>query len=316
MSKRGISRNNKSQDDEFWVSPFQKIVGVVEEARGIAQIYEYHARGTCQGASSWVAYHYPRTSPIVKSAKSEGARNIFTLKLGSAKLKLEPSVSPAGIESAKVLGEDLKITYAGLAGGGVGIAKCRALAENLKDVRVISKGGGSKLGRAEYTLPLMEKVHIGIDDTDTKTTGATWSLANEIGWRASRKKGIEYLNHTLVQLYPGTPEKTKNCVSTVLTFAAAPHRKIELIQFIQKLLKDLTSSKHTGMAVWEGINIPRRLRYYSDDCRKGIVTLERTLELADDFDITLLEITGTRGLIGAAAALGYAEDHVKAVQLP
>ena len=38
------------------------------------------------------------------------------------------------------------------------------------------------MGSATLTLPLHEKVTIGIDDTDNKDEGATWSLANEIGY--------------------------------------------------------------------------------------------------------------------------------------
>ena len=94
------------------------IVGVVDESFSTAQIYEYHARGTCRGASAWVAYQYPRTSSIVTNAKTDGSRNIFTINLGEGKLDLKPSVSPAGIESAVVAGDELKLTYAGLAGGG------------------------------------------------------------------------------------------------------------------------------------------------------------------------------------------------------
>ncbi|UCH89249.1 MAG: DUF1743 domain-containing protein [Thermoplasmata archaeon] len=306
----------KSTDDEYWVSPFEQIVGVVDRNHIFAQIYEYHSRNTCRGASAWVAYHYPRTSTIVSNSDFDGARTIFTLKLGKGKLDLKPSISPAGIESAELAGDELKLTYAGLAGGGVGIARSRALARNVKDVKIISPGGGSKLGRAVFTLPLMYKIHVGIDDTDTKEIGATWSLSNEIGYQASKKSGVEYLNHTIVQLYPQAPGKTKNCVATVLTFGVRPNRRDTLIEFIKKELTTHSVSDDTGMAVWEGIKIPTRMRQFSNKCRTGIVTLKSTKKLAEALNIQLTEITGQNGLIGATAALSYAEKHLKAVKLP
>lgn len=310
------SKKVKQASDEFWITPFDKIVGVVEEKTRLVQVYEYHARGSCRGASAWVAYHYPRTGSVVKSARADGARSIFTLRLGRGELDLKPSVSPAGIESARIVDGELSITYAGLAGGGVGIARSRSLAKNISRVDISSPGGGSKLGSAKLLMPVMHKVHVGIDDTDSKETGATWSLANEIGWHASKKAGIEYLNHTIVQLYPMAPRKTKNCVSTVLTFGVKPPRKKSLIAFIRSQLEKHTVSNDTGMAVFEGIRIPRRLRKYSERCRNEIITHNDALETAGEVGAELQEITGKAGLIGALAAIGYAEEHDEAVKLP
>jgi methanogenesis imperfect marker protein 11 len=307
--------NDGESGKEFWVTPFELIVGVVDEKNSIAQVYEYHARGTCRGASAWVAYHYPRTSSIVTRAETDGSRNIFTVKLGKGELDLKPSVSPAGIESAIAADDELKLTYAGLAGGGVGISKCRSMAENIKNVEIEEAGGGSKLGRAVFTLPLMHKVHIGIDDTDTKESGATWALANELGFQAASSKGIYFLNHTIVQLYPHAPGKTKNCVSTVLTFAVRPMMKEKLVHFVRDQLHSHTESDDTGIAVMEGIDIPEKLKLYSDSCRTGIVELAETEKIADELKIQLYEITGKMGLIGALAGLGYTEQHGTAVKL-
>jgi methanogenesis imperfect marker protein 11 len=311
-----MSNKIKAGKDEFWISPYERIIGVVDEEHEVAQVYEYNARGVCWGATAWVAYHYPRTSTLVENAVSDGIRSIFTLKLGKGKLDLKPSISPAGIESTELIDDDLVVTYTGLAGGGVGISRCRALAKNLKGVEIIAAGGGSKLGRAIFTIPKMLKIHIGIDDTDTAESGATWSLANEIGWHASRKSGVEYLNHTIVQLYPLAPGRTKNCVSTAITFGVRPNRKKALIKFVRDQLTGNTLSEDTGMVVFEGIRIPRKLKKYSEQCRNGVVTFQEAEKLAETLEVEMIEITGQKGLIGALAALGYAEQHKKAVTLP
>jgi len=47
-------------------------------------------------------------------------------------------------------------------------------------------GGGSKVGRAAVITPKLEKVVIGIDDTDTREKGATWTLANNVGIELSK----------------------------------------------------------------------------------------------------------------------------------
>jgi methanogenesis imperfect marker protein 11 len=316
MTEEQHERKDNDEKDEFWVSPYQRIIGLVDNKKRIAQVYEYNSRAVCGGASAWVAYHYPRTSEIIIDAAADSSRNILTMKLGKGNLNLEPSVSPAGIESAEVSGRSLRLTYAGLAGGGVGAAKCRVLAENVEGVEILSEAGGSKLGRAVLSLPVMMKVHIGIDDTDTTETGATWSLANEIGWHASQITGIVYLSHTIVQLFPQAPGKTKNCVSTVLTFGVLPDFKSDLVKFVSDKLKATTYSDNTAMAVFEGIIIPDSLRTFSDKCRTEVVTETETEELAKLSDVTIIEITGRSGMIGAVAALGYSEDNTEAVKIP
>ena len=58
---------------------------------------------------------------------------------------------------------------------------CRGMAKGVKRVELYDIGGGSKVGRAAVVTPKLQKVVIGIDDTDTKQEGATWTLANNVG---------------------------------------------------------------------------------------------------------------------------------------
>jgi len=299
-----------------WVTPFDKIIAVCDEKNKLIQIYEDHAHSKCYGAAAWSAYHYKRTSRLVVDAWRDGPRDIFMLKIGKGKLKLVPSFSSGGIEQAEISGNECRITYAGLAGAGVGVTMCRGLAKGVKGVEIIEEGGGNKLGKAILILPKMVKIHIGIDDTDRSDAGATWSLANEIGVKVAEKKCIEYINHTLVQLFPMAPNKTKNCVATVLTFAVQPDKKETLIKSVSKLLKRETLSRDTGIAVFEGIKIPNQLTKFADKVRSKLISVEDTLKFADKYSIELIEITGEAGLVGAAGALGYAERHEEAVKLP
>jgi methanogenesis imperfect marker protein 11 len=297
-----------------WVSPFEKIIGVFDESENLVQVYEYHARNVCYGAAAWAVYHYKQTSPLMLAARRDGARDIFTLRVGTSSLNLRPSFSSAGIEAVKLIDDKIHITYAGLAGGGVGSSLCRGLAGNVHGVEIHAEGGGDKLGKATLVIPKMMKLHVGVDDTDKPGVGATWSLANEIGCELDKEDGIEYLNHTLVQLYPGTPTKTTNCVATVLTFAVA----INKMEYIQNKLKDqfkkLTLSEHTGLAFWSGISIPKALVQFSDQAREKVVTISEAQNVAQQVNITLLPVTGDRGLIGATAALGYSENQDSAVK--
>jgi len=297
-----------------WVSPYKRIVAVADEENGIIQIYEDHARGTCFGGAAWEVYHYQRTSELVIEARRDGARNIFTVKTGSGELRLIPSFAGAGIERAEISEDEIRITYAGLAGGGVAVALARGLAPGPKGVVIHSMGGGKQLGRATLIFPKMVKLTVGVDDTDSAGEGATWGLCNEIAYEISEKMdGVEYLHHTIVQLYPKAPKKTTNCVSIALTFAVLPEREEELKRELIRVFRERTSSEETGIAFFRGIVIPEKVKSYADEVRRRLVSLEEAERVASECGVELHEITGRGGLIGALAAIGYAERTDEAV---
>ncbi|MBK6586635.1 MAG: DUF1743 domain-containing protein, partial [Coprothermobacter sp.] len=197
---------------------------------------------------------------------------------------------------------------------GVGTAMCRGMAEGVKRVELYDVGGGSKVGRAAVITPRLEKVIIGIDDTDTKDKGATWTLAHNIGVELS-KEGFEYLDHIIVQLYPHNPYKTQNCVSVALTFAVKPGTQEELIERTVEELEEKTLSDKTSIAIFNGIMIPEELKEYSIKAKKELVTLEEAKQVAEKTRIQLIEVTGAQGQIGALAAIGLSDNVEEAVKI-
>jgi len=295
------------------ISPLNEIICVADRKAGLVQIYEEHSRGVCRGAAAWTAHHYRNSSELVLDSYRDGPRDVILLKLGKGGLRLTPSFYSAGIEEAALTddGREVEVVYAGLGGAGVGITECRRDTKGVLCAEVLDKGGGEKLGRCRFRFRARVKLHIGIDDTDARDQGATWSLGNELGCEAGSMEGVSYLNHTLVQLYPFAPGKTTNCVATVLTFAVPPEDKESFIEHFARRLGEATTSKHTGMAVLEGIVIPAELKEYTRQARTRVVDVEELRAL--EGVVRLVEVTGRRGLIGAAAALGMAEEHEAAV---
>ncbi|MBI4813678.1 MAG: DUF1743 domain-containing protein, partial [Methanobacterium sp.] len=238
----------------------------------------------------------------------------FLVKTGKSNLSLKPSLHAAGIEEVSVEGDEVKVVHAGLAGAGVGAAMCRGMAEGVLRVELQDIGGGSKVGRATVVTPRMEKVIIGIDDTDTKDEGATWTLAHNVGAELARQ-GCQYLDHITVQLYPHNPNKTQNCVAIALVFAVKPGEKDGLIRKVVELLKKDTLSDKTSIAVLQGLDVPRKLRSYSEAAKKSMLTVEEAEKVAQDVGVEMVEVTGSQGKIGALAALGMYNDIEEAVKV-
>ncbi|MGA7074938.1 MAG: hypothetical protein WBZ42_00095, partial [Halobacteriota archaeon] len=201
----------------------------------------------------------------------------------------------------------VKVTYAGLGGGGVGATMCRALARDVLDYD-LTPAGGSKMSRGTLTLPKRSRIIIGVDDTDTKEEGATWSLINNIAAMVD-SKALRYVSHAIVQLYP-VKAKTKNCVATVVEFASLNDNKH--IKKFKKLLEDLSLSDKTGMAVLKSFSAERLLSY-GDAARSGEVLHSAAMEAAEAAGVEVC-LEG-RGIIGAIAALPFFSQSDRSVKL-
>ncbi|MCC7553094.1 MAG: DUF1743 domain-containing protein [Methanobacteriaceae archaeon] len=299
----------KKRFKKSWIAPYEKVLTLVDGEN--VEIIEYHP---CISGSEWLLNQYKNSSDLIKEAYRDGNKHVYKAQIGSKPLDLKASYNAAGIEEITVTNDEVKVTHSGLAGAGVGAGMCRGLGEGVEYIELHDIGGGSKLGKATVVTPKLEKIVIGIDDTDTKEEGATWTTAHNIGMEL-KKEGFEYIDHIIVQLYPNNPHKTQNCVSIALTFAVSEDKKEELINKIIELLKRDSLSNKTSIAILEGLTIPEKLKKYSHEAKTRMVDVEEAEKLANELKIKLIEVTGSQGKIGALAALGLYDNPKEAVKI-
>ena len=298
----------KEKFNDPWVAPYEKVLTMVDGDK--VEIVEYHP---CISGSHWLLHQYKNNSELIDDAYRDGNKHVYSCHIGSAPLDLKASFNAAGIDEIQVIDDEVKVTHAGLAGAGVGAGMCRGMGKGVKYVELIESGGGSKEGRATVVTPKLEKVVIGVDDTDTKDAGATWTMAHNLGVELA-SEGFEYLDHIIVQLYPHNPHKTQNCVSIALTFAVESDKKEALINRVIEILKRDTLSDKTSIAILEGLEIPEKLREYSIATKSGMMDVETAEKTAKDLGIELIAVTGNQGKVGALAALGLYNDVEEAVK--
>ncbi len=284
---------------------YKGIYAVADRKNERVEIMEH---SSCYGGSAWALYHYSK-SPLVIKSRAVGDMMRYLVRVGNSPLNLRSSTAAAGIESVLVNDKEIEITYSGLGGGGVGATTCRAYANGVLRCK-ISESGGGKRASGTIVLPRRERVLVGIDNTDSKEVGATWTLAHNI---AAAVDSLEhkYISHTLVQLYP-VPEKTQNCVATVLEFACTDGAKKELLDEIRKGLLKYSVSPETGMVALSDFDASA-LMEYSRLCRSGMITKELTVKTAQENGVELC-IDG-KGIIGALAALPWFSRNDEAVVL-
>ncbi len=281
---------------------YPQIVAVADESADQVELIEFF---DCTGGAMWVKRHYAQ-SPLVRSVRTVGATNRYILSTGTADLALEGSVFPAGIASVAVDDEEIAITYRGLGGGGVGASICRASAAGVLRYESDPAGGGRLAGSTVW-LPRRERVIIGIDDTDTPTEGATWTLAHNIA-RAVEDDRSRYISHTIVQLFP-VPYRTKNCVAIACEFGSSDPDG--LARHYRDLLCEYTLSEETGMAVWRGFDTAP-LEDFGARVKRGEVSLQDLAAISDER--LSIRMDG-RGVIGAVAAIPFFTRYEEALAL-
>lgn len=293
---------NLIDSGEPYVIDYPLIVAVADEDGNSVELIEFF---DCIGGAMWSKHHYVK-SPVVVSARNCGPTMRYLLKSGTSVLDLQGSVFPAGICGASVDEDEIAVSYIGLGGGGVGASGCRSHAGGV--VRCINdeSGGGRKAG-ATIWLPRMQRVLIGIDDTDTPDEGATWTLTHNIS-RTIAGENARYLSHTIVQLFP-VPYRTKNCVSIVCEFATS--NPDVLIEDFRRLLEKYTLSDDTGMAAFIGFD-PSSLLAYAKKVKAGEV--ERR-SIPEPVNGQLDLIMEGRGIIGAVAAIPFYTRYEEALSL-
>ncbi len=284
---------------------YKGIYAVADRKNELVEIMEH---SNCYGGSAWALHHYSK-SPLVIKSRAVGDMMRYLVRCGTSNLDLRSSIAAAGIESVLVKDNEIEITYSGLGGGGVGATTCRAYASGVRRCS-ISESGGGKRASGTIVVPRRERVLVGIDNTDSKEVGATWTLAHNIA-AAVDSPDRKYISHTLVQLYP-VPEKTQNCVSTVLEFACTGGAKEGLLEKIKEGLEKYSVSEETGMVALADFDASS-LMEYSRLCRSGMITKELTLKTAQESGVTIC--IGGKGIIGALAALPWFSRNDESVVL-
>lgn len=289
-----------------WVMKYNKLTAFYDERCDMVMLIENYGPAKGFFVEGWRAFHFPRTSPIVKKSYREGSNSIFLIKPGSSKLDLIPAFAPIGIESCFVSSDEIQVIYAGYGGGGVSAAYSRGLADGVNRTEVLSEGGGGNLGKGLVVLPKKKLILFGIDDTDNALEGATYALCHNIASDIEKNTdGAEYIIHGNIQLFPYNPDKTKNCFSTVIGFAIEPDQMETVVTQFKEMLTKYTLSKNTAFCYTDSFVVTPSLLQYSQTAKKEFISdLSSVKKIAKENNITICPITGERGLIGAVAAIG------------
>ena len=293
----------------------KRLITLVDERAGRARIIE---ECCAQGPVEWDAVNRLRAKGALEHVEVQGTTLIMDARLGVGDVRFGPASKDTGgqaLKSVIVNGGKVETTWLGLAGASVGVGACLPQAEGVEKVEFLSdeEVGGSRAVELRLTTPLHRRLVIGIDDTDTKEKGATWVL----GLRLAREMPhAVFMSHKIVQLNPHAPQKTTNCSSTALSFAVLPDFVERAVEWARQFVAENTYSSETAMAVFEGLDVPKGLVRFGAKAKDTILSIHDAEHEADRAGLRMIEVTGRRGLIGAAAAIGCVDLGLYSAGLP
>jgi len=283
----------------------------------MAEIIEQcHSRGTIE----WDAMNRNRAGGAVVSCSVEGTLMSIRARLGTNAVNFGAATDSIGgqaLQSVEIQGDEVITSWMGIAGAGIGIAAClpqspgviRAEYPTEDDLKV----GGTRINRVRIISPRYEKVCFGIDDTDTKTEGATWVMALNCA-ESCRIEGAEFLNMRLIQLNPAVQHKTTNCVGSALNFAVKPDKVAVLQEHVRTYVEGHTFSTDTGIACYRGIGFAVDspvLKWVKTE----IMTLEQAEREAKTLRVDFLDRNARKGRIGALGAVLWGNRGIEAAGL-
>lgn len=280
-----------------------RLVTMIDEKAGKARIVEMCM---AQGPVEWDAVNRWRAGGIVERIDVHGNWLIMDTLLGEKDVKFGPVSTATGgqaLKAVKVKDGIVETSWAGLAGASIGVGACLPQAKGVikTEYENMMELGGSSEVHVKIFTPEMRHLIIGMDDTDSNTKGATWSLGLRL---AMKMPDAIFLQHKIIQLNHHAPHKTTNCTSTAISFAVPPGKISSCIKFAEEFIADETVSDQTAIAVYSGLEIPPEAMKFGLRAKEIVLTIEEAEEAEKKTGIELIEISGPRGKIGALAAIG------------
>jgi methanogenesis imperfect marker protein 11 len=248
---------------------------------------------------------------IGNGGRIEGNRFIYPLKQGVFTGPPIPSIRFLILREVTVQVDTVKIVEDGI-GGVKSILRLWSASADRVDVEKTYLGKTEVHTYISY-YPVLNRVVIGLDDTDTSTKGDTYLTALHIGRSIEAEGYGSFIKQTVTINYPRNPFKTTNNASSAMVFHVKPAMKNKLINAVIEKVQETSNSRDTGMAIFNYMDIPQQLQHYTRQCKSRMMEVSDTETVAKTIGAQLISFDQDRGMIGALSSIGYVNEPYKAI---
>jgi tRNA(Ile2)-agmatinylcytidine synthase len=157
-----------------------------------------------------------------------------------------------------------------------------------------------------------QRMHIGLDDTDSTRKGCTTYVAALLVEKLE-KLNVKFLDYpNLVRLNPNVPWKTRGngalCLRVEHDESFEDQIKETVMNLVEKQADLNFKGTDPGIVFFKKAEIPREATAFAKNAITGIVTLKEAIKLIKKFEGEALGFNTCRGIIGALAAVGETLD--------
>ncbi|MEM2969801.1 MAG: tRNA(Ile)(2)-agmatinylcytidine synthase [Candidatus Bathyarchaeia archaeon] len=154
---------------------------------------------------------------------------------------------------------------------------------------------------------MMEKLHIGFDDTDSRKGGCTTYVAALIIEQLG-KLGISFFDYPfLVRLNPNVPWKTRGNGALCLRILCEPQQMDEVKELVIETVKKESelseAGTEPGIVFFKG-EVPAAVEAFAERTITSVVTKKEALKLIKKYNAEAIGFKTGRGIIGGLAAIG------------
>jgi hypothetical protein len=259
------------------------------------EIFHECMSGAC---AAFCGHHHTLAQGAILHVEREGTLLRECARIGRKEITigLFPS-SAVGVLGVDRSGDSVIQHIRCIGGPAYSLTDMIAHAEGVLDVKVHRHGD---IVEGEIRTRALIHLMIGIDDTDSRSGGATFALSLALLQHLGKMEGVFPIGHHVAMLFPGVTQKTAGNSCSYIDLAVEPSLLERVISRALLFIEDEAFSPEWGIAVKQGFRVPAGLREYGILARRTLVTREIAQKVADADDIHL---HGGRGVIGALAAV-------------
>lgn len=252
------------------------------------------------GCAAYCACQHNLARGSIAHARQEGTLLIEHARLGEydADVGFYPSAA-VGIVGVRREGDHIIQRIRCVGGPAYSLTEMMMMAKGVEDVVLRREG---PMVEGEVFTRALEHAIIGVDDTDTKSGGATFALALGLLQYIGKMNGVIPIGHNVVMLNPYHVRRTGGNACSFIEFAIEPGRFSQLPGIISRFMAEESLSPEWGVAIKRGFLIPDELREFGKDARSRDITVQEARDLAERCGVTLI---GRAGIIGALAAIAF-----------
>lgn len=251
------------------------------------------------GCAGFCEYHHRKAGGAALAVVRDGMLLRERSRIGVALPPPDLLHAAVGLAGVRHEGDCIVQTIRSVYGGPA--YSLSSMMRQAKGVCGVSISSADGVMTGEVRTRAMVQVTVGVDDTDRKGCGgATFALSQALMKYLTEGGDVISIRHQVAVLSQDIAERTAGNSCSFLEMAVFPEAVAGLAAKIGRFVEEESVSENWGVAIAQGLQVPKELLMLAARIRRERVGLAEVLAAAERCGVATF---GGRGVIGAVAAV-------------